>query len=109
MFHTFCIFSHIAFPEFNEIVLVQLEPVPFFFFFKLTVIRVFHPIVFDAALGLMQDALVMLMFAFGGGLQLLHNILELLQHVAQLQLQVCGKFDSSWNAIPDSSERKLQD
>lgn len=48
-----------------------------------------------ATFGLLQHVLVRVRSAVGGGLELLHHILELLQQIAQLQLQVCGKYDSS--------------
>lgn len=66
---------------------------------SLTVVRVLHPAVVPqprATFGLLQDVMVSTRFALRGRLQLLHHILELLQQLAQLQLQVCGKYDSSW-------------
>lgn len=66
---------------------------------SLTVIRVLDPAVVPepcATFGLLQDVLVRIRSALRRSFQLLHHILELLQQLAQLELQVCGKCDSSW-------------
>lgn len=70
---------------------------------SLTVIRVLHSTVVPrpcATFGLLQDVLVHMRSALRRGLQLLHHILELLQQLAQLERQVCGKCDSSWREAP---------
>lgn len=55
----------------------------------LTVIRILDSTVIPqhtAALGFLQDVLVDVGFALRRGLQLLHHILELLQHLIEFQL-----------------------
>lgn len=69
----------------------------------LTVIRVLGYAVVSqprATFGFLQYVLVSMRFALRGGFQLLHHMLELLQQLTQLELQLCGKCDSSWKEIP---------